>query len=73
MSWNYRVMRKEISNGQFEYGIYEVYYDENGEIKNYTENSLTPVCETKSDLEYEIKMMTKAFEKNTLEYLKKEN
>ena len=36
MSWNYSVMRNEISNGQFEYGIYEVYYDENGEIKNYT-------------------------------------
>jgi hypothetical protein len=25
--WNYRVMKRQISEDQFEFGVYEVHYD----------------------------------------------
>lgn len=66
--WNYRVMKRENAQGQIGFGIYEVFYDDNGEIKSWTENSLTPVCDSEEDLKEEMKIMMKAFEKETLTY-----
>lgn len=68
MSWNYRVMKRKISESEFEFGIYEVYYDDNGRVKGYTENSMTPVVHTAEGLKYELEIMMKAFDKEVLEY-----
>ncbi|HLP10945.1 MAG TPA: hypothetical protein VK177_03375 [Flavobacteriales bacterium] len=67
--WNYRVMKKKNTEGQYEFGIYEVYYDENEKVISYTENSMTPVCGSAEALKYELEVrMREAFEKETLEY-----
>ena len=55
MSWNYRVMKKRKSSGEYEYGIYEVYYDDNGNIKGWTEDSMIPNCSSEEDLRYVIR------------------
>lgn len=69
MTWNYRIMKRKNSEGTFEYGIYEVYYDENGKVSSWTQESLTPVCSSSNDLEYEMKFMMEAFKNDTLEYI----
>ena len=68
MTWNYRVMKKKNSEGSFDFGIYEVYYDENGKVSSWTQESLTPVGSSSDDLEYKMKVMMEAFKKETLEY-----
>ena len=66
--WNYRIMKRENNEGQFEFGIYEVFYDDNGKVIASTENSLTPVCDSEEDLRIELNIMMKAFDKETLTY-----
>lgn len=66
--WNYRIMKKKNRHGQFDFGIYEVFYDDLGQVKGCTKNSLTPVCESEDSLKEEIKIMMDAFEKETLIY-----
>ncbi|MCZ8216382.1 MAG: hypothetical protein O9262_09105 [Cyclobacteriaceae bacterium] len=61
-------MKKENDKGQFNFGIYEVFYDDNGKVKGYTENSLIPVSGSDEDLKEEMKIMMEAFEKETLTY-----
>lgn len=69
MSWNYRVMKREISEGEFEYGIYEVYYNENGKVISYIKDSLTPTCDSADALKYKLQnRMMKAFDEDTLTY-----
>lgn len=49
MSWNYRIVKtREGPAGQEQdiYTIREVYYDEDGEIKGWTENPCHPFGET---------------------------
>lgn len=50
MSWNYRVMCRTYESGK-EYGIHEVYYDEDGKVASWTENpvSITTFVEECSD------------------------
>lgn len=68
MSWNYRVMKKKNKSGEYEFGIYEVYYDETGKVISWTTESMTPVCASEADLDYEINIMRRAFEQETLLY-----
>ena len=68
MTWNYRIIKRKNSEGGFEFGIYEVFFDENGKVSGYTQESLTPVCSSSEDLEYEMKVMMKAFKSDILEY-----
>jgi len=35
--WNYRVIKKEYNNGESEYGLYEVMYNDKGEIAAHSE------------------------------------
>ena len=53
MTWNYRIMKRKNSEGDYDFGIYEVYYDDNGKVKGWTEDSMTPVCSSSDDLKYE--------------------
>jgi hypothetical protein len=66
--WNYRIMKRKNDQGQFDFGVYEVFYDDNGKIARWTENSVTPTCESENDLKSEIKIMMDAFDKETLTY-----
>jgi hypothetical protein len=66
--WNYRVMKRKNDQGQFDFGIYEVFYDDQGEAETWTENSLIPTCESEADLKTELKIMMHAFEKEVLIY-----
>ena len=69
MSWNYRIMKREISDQEVEFGIYEVHYNEKGEVQGYSADSMTPTCGSEEDLKYELKeRMLKAFQKETLVY-----
>ena len=69
--WNYRVMKRLNSDGEHEYGIYEVYYDDNNNILGWTENSLTPVCYSEDGLLHELELMKEALKKETLIYEQK--
>jgi hypothetical protein len=66
MHWNYRVMKKKNESGEYEFGIYEVFYDEEGKMKGCTEEPMTPVCKSAEDLKYELTVMLEAFNKDTL-------
>ena len=68
MTWNYRIMKRKIDQSNFEFGIYEVFYDQNGIIKGYTENSLTPTTESPEDLKFELDRMKEAFDKEVLDF-----
>jgi len=64
--WNYRIMKRKNDQGQCVFGIYEVFYDDDGKLKGWTENSLTPVCESEDDVKAEMKIMMGAFDLETL-------
>lgn len=64
--WNYRVMKKLNSSGEHEYGIHEVYYDEDGNIKGWTQSSVTPTFPSEEDLLQGLERMKAAVEKETL-------
>ena len=66
--WNYRIMKRKNDQGHFDFGIYEVFYDDNGNVHGATGNSLTPVCGSEDDLKEELKIMMEAFDKETLTY-----
>ena len=68
MNWNYRVMKREVSKGEFEFGIYEVYYNEDSTIKGYTQDSIVPVVDSADGLKHELGIMLKAFDKDVLNY-----
>lgn len=61
-------MKRKISDSEFEYGIYEVYYDENGIVQGCTENSMVPTVDNPEGLKHEIEIMLKAFDQEILEY-----
>jgi hypothetical protein len=66
--WNYRVMKRENDAGEFEFGIYEVYYDDDGRVQGWKADSMVPVCASEEDLEYELNLMLIALKKETLIY-----
>jgi hypothetical protein len=68
MSWNYRVMKRKNESGEYDYGIHEVYYNEEGEVISWTRESLTPVCPSEEDLMYEMNLMLEAFKEETISY-----
>jgi len=61
-------MKREISENEFEFGIYEVYYNENGKINGWTEESIVPVVDNKEGLKNEMEEMLKAFNSETILY-----
>lgn len=65
--WNYRIMKRYSEQGEYEYGIHEVFYDDEGKEVNYTESSLTPVCGSVEALKAEMLIMMRAFDEEVLE------
>ena len=74
MSWEYRVARKEVhypsSSEKVEpFGIIEVYYNNKGEVKGWT-NFIDPNgWKDIDDLKGTIELMSKAFQKPVFEML----
>lgn len=67
MSWNYRIMKREIHSGEFEYSIHEVYYDDEGNIIG-TSEPMIPSCPSPEAILEEFEMMKTAFEREILIY-----
>lgn len=76
MSWNYRVCKKvssykvNLSNDVYEedqFGICEVYYNDEGEIAFTSENFIEPYGETSEELKANFDEMQKAFEHPVLD------
>lgn len=71
MSWNYRVMKRTYKGMNYEedaYDIYEVYYNDNGEVKNWSESPTYPHGETLEELKEDIKRYEEALNKPVLDY-----
>jgi hypothetical protein len=66
MSWNYRVL--EHANG---FGIYEVYYDNDGDgsICNISSIPMEPYGETVEELKRDMDAMNAAFDKPVLNFV----
>ena len=67
--WNYRVMKRNVGNGEYDFGIYEVYYDDKGQVQGWTKESMTPTCPSEQGLLAEIELMKEAFKKETIVYV----
>lgn len=67
-TWNYRLMKHENDKGEVFYGVHEVYYDENGDIEGWSEESVSPVKESVDELKEELERMMMSFEKEMLDY-----
>lgn len=66
-TWNHRVMNlREENNGEDFFQIHEVYYDELGALKMYTERNVGPVGETLEVLRKEITKFAAALDKPVL-------
>lgn len=50
MTWDYRVI---FQNGQF--AIHEVFYDENKQVTNWTEEAICPQGETLEEFQHDFK------------------
>ena len=74
MSWNHRVMKRSYTHKdgtiEYTYAIHEVYYDKEGNVDSYTEDSVAPQGETLEELEKEIELFKKAILKPVLNYEK---
>ena len=68
MHWNHRIIRKvDPSSSELYFEIHEVHYDDNGKIEAWTESAVSPFGESKGELESEVRLFLKAFEKPILE------
>jgi len=70
MGWNYRVIMKQYKEEK-DYTIHEVYYDEEGNIKQYSKNPTYPYGYSLDDLKKDYELYGKAFEKPILCFDKK--
>lgn len=61
-------MKKKNQSGEYEFGIYEVYYDDNGNVEGWTENPLVPESPTVEGLFKDLTVMMEAFKKDVLNY-----
>lgn len=71
MSWNYRVMRHEYSNGvttAHDLEIHEVYYNDDGTVRGWTENGISPSGEDMAELNRDLDKMEEALGKPILDY-----
>jgi len=72
MSWSYRVVKTvtKIPLGDIDisYGIHEVYYDENGDIVNISENLAHPISDDLEGLQWNLERMIEACKKPVIDY-----
>jgi hypothetical protein len=63
MTWNYRVMRRENT-----YAIYEVYYDNDGNMETFSEEPVCPMGESLEELRQDLEHYERALAQPTLDY-----
>lgn len=71
MSWDHRVVRRKHDNGDFTFGIHEVYYRYDGGVGEpymVTETPVGPFGLSVEELLEDAKMLLRAFDKPVLEY-----
>jgi hypothetical protein len=66
MTWNYRVIKSHLPNGEEEFGIHEVYYDENGNPSMTTERAIAAYGETLDELRADVQRQLEALSKPVL-------
>jgi len=62
--WNNRIVKHEGSTGEVWYSVHEVFYNDNGGIKFYTENPITIFGETVEEVKSQLEMIMKDIEKH---------
>jgi hypothetical protein len=62
-SFGYRVVRKDG-----ELAIYEIFYDQDGQIASFVMTPLSPATQTIDDLRHELEEMVRALDTPILEY-----
>ena len=82
MSWNYRAAKKRLtvdilkdevtgevvdSYSENQFGICEVYYNDEGKVTSTTERFIEPYGETLEDLKANFNMMKEAFDKPVID------
>jgi hypothetical protein len=67
MTWNYRIMRTLCPDGTPSYGIHEVYYGQDGEVRNWTANDVGPHGETLEELASDLAHVFDALRKPVLD------
>tara|TARA_B100001287_G_C22190855_1_gene303447 strand:- start:42 stop:314 length:273 start_codon:yes stop_codon:yes gene_type:complete len=68
--WNYRVIKRENPSGEVTYGIYEVHYDMEGNLRGHSENPISIIGESIEDIKFDIENLTKSLQKDILTYQK---
>jgi hypothetical protein len=66
--WNYRVLSRTHPNGEISFGIYEVYYNQDGTPGSCTATPVEPSGETLKELKADMIRMLHAFKKPVLKY-----
>lgn len=66
MFWNYRVIQTTYPSGEVDFGVYEVYYDNEGRITAYTEDPVPAVCETIEELRQDLQRMLECLDNPVL-------
>lgn len=67
MSWNYRIMRRPGPDGSADYAIHEVYYGQDGEVRNWTANGVGPGGETLDELSSDLAFILAALSRPVLD------
>lgn len=60
MSWNYRVLKTVDPDGTPVWAVHEVYYDEHGAVKNWTERAAWPSGATWDELHRDLSAYSRA-------------
>lgn len=66
--WNYRVMRYTDGHGDETYGIYAVYYDQQGDITGYSATPSFPIGDTLEELREDFNNMLLAYGKPVIDH-----
>ena len=68
--WNYRIMRRKgyYGDGEVHYGIYEVYYADDGSVDGWTDRPMEPNGQTLDEIEGDMIYMKMAFDHPVLDY-----
>jgi len=61
--WNFRVISAYCGNGEFEYAIHEVYYNEAGEPASWSSNPAVVLAGEPEGVQCQIDLFQKALEK----------
>jgi hypothetical protein len=77
MSWNHRIMRRAYKcphgEPEYEYGVYEVYYNEAGEPSSWSDEPRTACADDMDGMKWVLEKQLEALGKPVLDYDNKGN